>query len=119
MITINGKKFAESESEFMASLFVPGGTCDGYAKKVKKDTALHLSTPQGKLFAAFVTNPDGCYIVSASRLDNGQAWYMRGGITRQTEQALNMVGMKYSEVMKFAEDVCGQYLNKVERFIYI
>ena len=36
MITINGKKFAESENEFIDSLFSPDGTCVGFAKRMKR-----------------------------------------------------------------------------------
>jgi hypothetical protein len=36
MITLNNKHFAETEDEFIESLFTPGGTCVGYAKKTSR-----------------------------------------------------------------------------------
>ena len=36
MITLNGKKLAETEDEFINSLFETGGTCVGYAKRFKR-----------------------------------------------------------------------------------
>lgn len=36
MIILNGSKFAETETEFLNSLFSSGGTCKGYAKRFKR-----------------------------------------------------------------------------------
>lgn len=36
MITINGKQFAATDSEFTESLFRPGGTCAGFYKPRKR-----------------------------------------------------------------------------------
>lgn len=80
MITINGRKYAQTEQEFTGSLFQPGGTCDGYAKVRKGQrpgiVTVHLFTPQNKLFAAFGRNTHGEFIVSAHTMENGQNWYM-------------------------------------------
>ena len=40
MITINKKKYAESEKEFVNSLFSKDGTCFGYAKRYKRSIVL-------------------------------------------------------------------------------
>ena len=40
MIELNGKLFAESESEFTDSLFTNGSTCVGYAKRLKRQIKL-------------------------------------------------------------------------------
>jgi len=40
MITLNGSKFAETETEFLDSLFNTGGTCKGYAKRYKRHVKL-------------------------------------------------------------------------------
>jgi len=41
MITLNNKKFAETEKEFTDSLFETGGTCSGYAKVNKRSIKLY------------------------------------------------------------------------------
>ena len=41
MITLNHKKFAETENEFLESLFSPTGTCTGYAKRCKRKVMLY------------------------------------------------------------------------------
>ena len=40
MITLNNKKFAENENEFTESLFHSGGTCVGFAKRLKRQVQL-------------------------------------------------------------------------------
>lgn len=40
MISLNGKKFAENDKEFMSSLFHKGSTCVGYAKRNKSSVTL-------------------------------------------------------------------------------
>ena len=40
MIILNGKKFAENETEFKNSLFISGGTCAGYVKFHKKSISI-------------------------------------------------------------------------------
>ena len=41
MIILNNKKFAENETEFTESLFNSGGTCAGYAKRLKRQIKLY------------------------------------------------------------------------------
>jgi hypothetical protein len=53
MITINGYKFAESDEEFIDSLFTSSeGTCAGYAKRYKRH--IHLYNMQKELIGDFV-----------------------------------------------------------------
>ena len=40
MIELNGSKFAECDDEFVNSLFTHGGTCNGYAKRLKRQIKL-------------------------------------------------------------------------------
>jgi hypothetical protein len=40
MITLNGKRFAENENEFLDSLFQAGTTCAGYARRLKRHIKL-------------------------------------------------------------------------------
>lgn len=40
MITLNGKKFAKNDSEFIDSLFHSGGTCVGYYKVMRRAVIL-------------------------------------------------------------------------------
>ncbi len=73
MITINGRKFAESKEEQVQSLFTKGGTVDGTAKR--KGNVIHLYRLDGTLFAAIGRNGHGEFFVSCSKRDNGQTWY--------------------------------------------
>jgi len=73
MITINGRKFAENKDEQVGSLFAPGGTVDGTAKR--KGNVIHLYHLDGTLFAAIGRNGHGEFFVSCSKRDNGQTWY--------------------------------------------
>lgn len=73
MIVINGNKYAETENEFIDSLFSSGGTCSGYAKRRKRDVLFmdHQHIPFG------VVNAHGV-VGSARELDNGRVWYSYG-----------------------------------------
>jgi hypothetical protein len=70
MLILNGKKFAESESEFIESLFDSGGTCAGYAKRNKRSVT--LKNMQGEKIG--VINSHGV-LCAARKLDNGRWWY--------------------------------------------
>ena len=70
MITLNGKKFAEFESEFIDSLFDTGGTCVGYAKRNKRSVT--LKNMQGEKIG--VINAHGV-LCAAKKLKNGKWWY--------------------------------------------
>lgn len=75
MITLNGKKFAETQSEFIDSLFDSGGTCVGFAKRNKKSVTLfdHQNNKIG------VINSQGV-LCAATKLDNGRYWYSHADI---------------------------------------
>jgi hypothetical protein len=47
MIHIENKLYAENEREIINQLFIKGGTCSGYAKKLK--TITHIYNLQHKL----------------------------------------------------------------------
>ena len=70
MITLNGKKFAESDKEFVDSLFNTGGTCAGYAKRNKRSVT--LKNIQGEKIG--VINAHGV-LCAATKLQNGKWWY--------------------------------------------
>ena len=74
MIIIKNNKFAESESEYIESLFAPGGTCKGYAKRYKKQIVLQ---DHNKVKVGVIT----CHgvIAKATKVDNGW-WYSYGDI---------------------------------------
>ena len=58
MIILNGSKFAETEDEFVSSLFERGGTCKGYA--VRQKTRIKLLNHQRELIG--VVNKFGCIL---------------------------------------------------------
>jgi len=70
MIILNNKKFAETEDEFINSLFKVGGTCVGYAKRLKRQIKLfnHKKTQVG------VINQHGV-LGSATPQKDGKTWY--------------------------------------------
>ena len=70
MIVLNGKKFAENETEFTDSLFEGGGTCVGYAKRLKRQIKI---TDHNKNIVG-VINKHGV-LCCATPLDNGKIWY--------------------------------------------
>ena len=73
MITINGYKFAETEKEFIDSLFHSDGTCYGYAKRTKR--AIKFYNQQHEIFGAI--NQESV-VASSRKLDNGKTWYSYG-----------------------------------------
>ena len=75
MIILNGKKFAETEQEFIESLFQHDGTCVGYAKRNKSCVTLknHQKEKVG------VINKWGL-LCCATRMDDGRWWYSHADI---------------------------------------
>ena len=72
MLTLNNKKFAETEQEFTDSLFKKGGTCTGYAKRLKRQVQLfdHHHKQIG------VINKNGVLCcVSFPKVLKGKKWY--------------------------------------------
>ena len=70
MIILNERKFAESEDEFIESLFHPGGTCTGYAKRYKRQ--IKLFNMRKELIG--VINKFGA-LLHASKLEGEKYWY--------------------------------------------
>ena len=70
MITLNNTKWAENEKEFASSLFEPGGTCVGYAKRSKRKIKL---MDHNKKLVGVVT----CYgvVAAAHKTEDGRYWY--------------------------------------------
>jgi len=75
MISINNKKFAESENESLDSLFKGTSTCVGYAKRLKRQ--IKLFDHQKKLVG--IINRFGVLCL-ATKQDNGKYWYSYGDI---------------------------------------
>jgi hypothetical protein len=90
MIELNGKKFAESEQEFISSLFEKGGTCAGYAKRNKESVTLN-NIQREKIG---VINKHGV-LCKATKLEGGKWWYSHGTI--------NEVG-EYADYMRSVEE---------------
>jgi hypothetical protein len=70
MLTLNGKKFARNDSEFVESLFHPGGTCVGYYKATSRQ--IFLMDHQKERIG--VINPSGV-LGRATRREDGRYWY--------------------------------------------
>ena len=70
MITLNGKKFAESDSEFVDSLFDTDGTCVGYARKNKCSVTL-MDMQKEKVGVINKHGVLGC----ATKQKDGKYWY--------------------------------------------
>jgi hypothetical protein len=72
MITINNKKFAENENEFIESLFT-SQTCVGYARINKK--SISILNIQKEKVGVITSNK---VLGTAKKLDNGKYWYSYG-----------------------------------------
>ena len=70
MITSNGKKFAQSNKEFINSLFDKDGTCVGYARKYKHSVVL-MDMQKNKVG---VINRHGVLGCATKQVD-GKYWY--------------------------------------------
>lgn len=100
MITVNGVKFAENKKEFAASLFEPGGTCAGSAKR--KPRQIMFYRPTGELFATIGRNAHGIYFVSCHKLENGQTWYLYT-LTSNDEELFGVRGKGLIETRQIAD----------------
>ena len=93
MILLNDSKFAENEKEFRDSLFMTGGTCVGYAKRLKR--SVKLFNAQNKLVG--VINKNGV-LCCATPVKDGKVWYSfadvadigKYGMTKKREDVLNL-----------------------------
>jgi len=105
MIKINGKQFAESESEFIDSLFTKGGTCTGYAKRMKR--GIRFFNMQHELFAFCVNNKHNeQFFVSARNLDT-KIRYMFG-LSDNDKELLGVAGMGYMAEINLASSLFDQ-----------
>lgn len=102
MIELNGKKFAESEQEFINSLFEKGGTCAGYAKRNK--ASVTLNNMQGEKIG--VINNHGV-LCKATKLEGGKWWYSHGAISEVGE---------YEDYMQSVEEP-RKILEQNKRFL--
>jgi len=82
MIKLNNKKFAETEKEFINSLFEPGGTCNGYAQRLKNK--IKLFNAQRELIGIINKHAVLC---KALLLNNGKYWFSYGTIKEVGEYA--------------------------------
>ena len=96
MITLNGKKFAQSEKEFTDSLFNTGSTCVGYARKNRKSVTLMDHNKQ----KIGVINSHGV-LCCATKLPNGKYWYSHADI--------KLIGRFTSHAQEVSE--CKKALN--------
>ena len=76
MLTLNGKKFARTDSEFTESLFDPSGTCVGYFRP--RGHLIELQNMQRERIG--VINAHGV-LCRATRLEDGRFWYSYGDIS--------------------------------------
>jgi len=74
MLKLNNKKFAESDKEFMGSLFHKDGTCVGYYKVNKK--SISIMDMQKNKVGVICNNVLG----KASKQEDGKYWYSYGDI---------------------------------------
>lgn len=97
MLVLNGKKYAKNNNEFMESLFVAGGTCNGFYKKTKNGVKLY--DMQNNL-QAFIRN-DGLSV--SAFLHEGKMRYMYGMDSR-TEAWLGFDVLKYSDIYRVSKE---------------
>jgi hypothetical protein len=103
MITIDGKKYAASVSEFNETLFGPGGTAHGFYKRIAG--GVQLRDMQNSLFAFVVDNSYGeQFIVSASSQGDGARYQF--GLNDKARGVLGIEG--YAHGLDTARDILQQ-----------
>ena len=102
MITLNGNKFAETDSEFVDSLFTDK-TCNGMAKRFKRK--IDLFNPQGEKVG--VINKHGA-LCCATQLDDGQYWYNFATIKEVGEYDSYMQSVEDIDALTIAHDRIGR-----------
>ena len=70
VITINGRKFARGKRGVVATLFLPGGTADGFYTTSRG--VIKFFDPSGEIVA--IINARGVF-GAADRLPDGRIWY--------------------------------------------
>lgn len=73
MIEFNGRKFAENDREVIDSLFTPGRTVDGMAKRKARSIDLHECN--GRHVATITGNG---IVATATPQADGRTWYSYG-----------------------------------------
>ena len=73
MLHFNGKRFAESDREAVESLFTPGGTVDGMAKR--KARCIDLMELNGRHAATITRNG---IVATATAQEDGRTWFSYG-----------------------------------------
>lgn len=111
MITIGNKKFAESEKEFIESLFEGESTCFGYAKRLKNK--IKLFDHQKKL--KYVINQWG--VICTASLDFDKPYYFFTDCKR--EFGIDSIGEENEIINSIAtkkefsfKDSCSKYFFK-------
>lgn len=72
MIIFNGKKYAENGREFTDSLFQAGGTCNGFAKRMKN--GYRIFNIQNELIAFIRCSKEPMVMQATMRADK-KIWY--------------------------------------------
>ena len=103
MIELNGKKFAENENEFSASLFEAGGTCVGYykvnAKSITIFDAQHVKIG--------VINSHGV-LAKATLTEDG--WFYSYGTIKEVGE-YRLYSDSVNEPTNLIRTLCGKYCN--------
>jgi hypothetical protein len=109
MITLNGNKFAETENEFLNSLFTLE-TCSGYAKRLKRK--IKIFNIQNELIA--VVNRWGV-LCCASKLASGKYWYSHATVKEIGEYSLCQKD-KDLENLIIKKEATGKDLDYLHQF---
>ena len=72
MIVFNNKKYAENEDEFTGSLFQAGGTCNGFAKRMRN--GYRIFNIQNELIAFIRCSKEPMVMQATVQADN-KIWY--------------------------------------------
>lgn len=100
MLTINGRKFAKNDNEFLGSLFDAAGTCSGFYKMVRGGCRLY--NMQKDLFAFVVNNKHGEQFFVSAHMFDGKPRYMHA-LTDKDSALLGFGVMTYRQQREAAE----------------
>ena len=110
MITLNGQKFAENESEFQHSLLTAGGTCNGYAKRLKR----RIKIFNLKMELVGLINSYGV-LCHASLTTEGQYWYCYATIPEIGKYESNSQERKEIEALAIDWSWASSSIECIER----
>lgn len=108
MLTINGKKYAKNEKEFINSLFESGGTCYGYYKQVK--SGVKLLDHNKNIFAFIVNNRYNEQFFVSAHVLNGKTYYMNS-TTSVDDKILGLDILGYSAKTELAKNIIAGLNN--------